>query len=247
MARGNCDLLFLVALVGRSARVEAFHRPPDSVLSQLDAWFKDGTIRSMVATTLSEAALGYLLGNVIGIVLALCCGLFPSIFGKCVEPVVTALYASPKFVFVPLLFVWLGAGYEPRVVLIALGVFAYSFVNTATGIRTVDTDQLVMLKLLGADRKEVAVKLLLPHTFGYIVTGLTNAAVHAVSIAIGTEILFGTTAGIGGVLFTESELFNARDVLAALVTATVLASIAIQLTMGLGRWVTRPGGRFARY
>ena len=220
---------------------------PDAVISQIRAWLADGTARAATWVTFKEAGTGYFIGSFIGVTLALLTGLLPSIFAKCVEPVVTAIYASPKFVIVPLLFVWLGAGFYPRVVLISLAVFAFVFISTATGIKTVDPDQARMLQMLGANRKQMATTLVLPHTTSYIVTGMTNAAAHAVTIAIGTEILFGTTAGLGGIMYTESELFDAKQVLASLVIATIVASVTIQLVMGIGRWLTRPGGRYAKY
>jgi len=219
---------------------------PDLVLSQLRIWWDDGSLVSNSAITVKEAMTGYFIGASTGVFLALMVGLLPSIFGKCVEPVVTAIYASPKFVIVPLLFVWLGAGFTPRVVLISLSVFALLFINTVTGIRTVDTDRARMLELLGADRKQMAQKLLLPHTMGYITTGLTTSAPFAITIAVGSEILFGTTNGLGGVMYTESQLFNALQVLASLVIATAISSIAISTSRYLAQKLAGSGGRFAR-
>jgi len=219
---------------------------PGPVWDQIKLWYDTNFLWNIIGTTASEAAAGYGIGAAIGIVLALLVGLLPSIFGKVVEPVVVAIYAAPKFVLIPLFFVWLGAGFYPRVLLISLSVFALLFVNTVTGIRTVDPDRVRVFQLLGADRQQIARKMLLPHTMGYIATGLTTAAPFAVTIAVGSEILFGATGGLGGTMYTQSELFNAKQVLAALAVATALSAVAITIGRGLGVKIAGPGGRFAR-
>jgi ABC-type nitrate/sulfonate/bicarbonate transport system permease component len=44
-------------------------------------------------------------------------------------------------------------------------------------------------------------------------------------MAIGAEILFGTTTGLGGTLYTDAQQFNAAAVIAALIIATALAAV----------------------
>jgi NitT/TauT family transport system permease protein len=117
------------------------------------------------------------------------------------------------------------------------------FVNTVTGLRTVDPDRLRMLLLLGAGRAQVASKLLLPHTMGYVATGLTFAAPFALTIAIGAEMLFGTQEGLGGTLYTRAQMFDAASVLAALGVSTVLASLLIAACAWLGDQLTWLEGR----
>jgi ABC-type nitrate/sulfonate/bicarbonate transport system permease component len=86
-----------------------------------------------------------------------------------------------------------------------------------------------MMRMFGAGRTQVARKLLIPHTSTHVITGLTLALPHAVFLAIGTEILFGDTNGIGGVLNTEAQLFNPAAVFGAVAIATVLSALLLAL------------------
>src|SRR5262249_22980859 len=124
----------------------------------------------------------------------------------------------------------LGSGLLPVTYLVILAVFPVVTIYTLTGIRTVDPARVTMLKLMGAGRLKVARKILLPHTARYLITSIVLALPHALTIAIGGEILFGTTQGIGGTLFSASQLFQSSQVLATLVIATVLSVVLIGLT-----------------
>ena len=204
-----------------------FSASAGEVVRQLRTWLTNGTAWDMTERTLSEALAGLAVGSAAGILLAMAIGLSPPIVGRFFEPFVSALYAMPKFVLVPILFVWIGAGFTPRVIIVTISTLPILTIYTLTGIRTVDPDRAWMLRLYGANRRQVGAKLLLPHTIRHIVTGLTLALPHAMFIAIGAEILFGDTNGIGGVLNTEAQLFNPQAVFASLTIATVLSVVLI--------------------
>jgi NitT/TauT family transport system permease protein len=219
-----------------------FFSAPAPVWDELWAWGSNGTMWSITKATLIESGVGFGIGAALGIAVALAIALLPSVVGQLVEPFVTALYAMPKFVLIPVLFVWMGAGLTPRVVIVAAAVFPIMTIYTVTGVRTVDPARVQALTLFGASRRQIAAKLLLPHSLGYVITGVTFAAPHAVFLAIGAEILFGTPDGIGGLLNTQAELFNSVDVLAALVVATALSIVLMAVVRQLGLLFTGPEG-----
>jgi NitT/TauT family transport system permease protein len=214
-----------------------FLAPPSAVWDQLTSWAANGTMWSLSYTTFSEAFTGFVIGSAAGVLFALCIGLSSYVTGKVLEPLVVATYAMPKFVLVPIVYVWLGSNFLPRALLVTVAVFPLVAIYTLTGIRTVDPDQVTMMRLLGAGRVEIATKLLVPHTMRYLVSGLTFSFPHAVTMAIGAEILFGTTSGLGGTLYTEAQQFNAAAVLSALIIATILAALLTGICRLLGNAV----------
>jgi NitT/TauT family transport system permease protein len=213
----------------------AFVAGPSATWSQLVTFFHDGTLWSMMGTTLEETLVGFGIGAVIGVILALLIGLSPDSVGKIFEPFIAGFYAMPKFVLVPVLFVWIGSGFLPRMYLVMLAVFPVIAIYMISGIRTVDPGTLRSFQLYGASRTQIARKLLLPHAGGYFVTALTFALPHALTFAIGAEILFGSSNGIGGVLFTEGSDFSSAGVIAALIVGTVLSAIFIWLARQVGQ------------
>lgn len=220
----------------------AFFAYPGKVFDEIGTWLSNGTAWSLASTTLAEALAGFAIGSVLGIIIALAIGLLPQIVGEVFEPFVTALYTAPKFVFIPLLFIWLGADFAPRAVLVVLAVFPVITIYTLVGIRTLDPARAHMFRLLGASRVQIASKLLLPHTAGYVTTGMTVVLPQAMFMAIGAEILFGTSTGLGGRMYTQAELFNGTGVLAALVISTILSGLLIWGVGGLARRLLKIGG-----
>jgi NitT/TauT family transport system permease protein len=232
-------LLYLLWTQVLQAHVStAFLAGPQATFSRLGDDARDGALWSMIKVTLSEALTGFGAGTAIGVVLALVIVLSPPIVGQAFEPLIAGFYAMPKFVFTPVLFVWIGSGFLPRMYLVLLAVFPVITIYTITGMRTVDPGTLDAFRRYGANRWQIGLKLLLPRATGYLVTAITFALPHALTFAIGAEILFGTTNGIGGELFTQSQAFNSAGVLAALVVGTALSALFIWLSQVVGRRLT---------
>jgi NitT/TauT family transport system permease protein len=211
-----------------------FLASPGQTWSAIKSLWSQGTLWPIAWTTIREATRGLAIGSVAGIVLALMIGLLPALFGSVVEPVVTGLYAMPKFVLAPVLFIWFGANLVPRTLLVALAVFPVMCIYTVTGIRTADPAAATMMRLNGASERQVAVKLLIPHARSYMGTAFVFAIPHAVTVAIAAEILLGATNGVGGTLNLDAGMFNASGVMAAVVIGTAICVCAMSIAHVLG-------------
>jgi NitT/TauT family transport system permease protein len=207
-----------------------FFASPEAVFRKIGDWWDSGKLLPILKTTLTVATSGLGIAICLGLTLGLTIGLAPYLVGKVLEPIVIAIYAMPKLALVPVLFVALGSGFTPRVVLIVLASVPVIAIFTVTGIRTVDPDATKMMQLFGSSRLQIGAKLFLPHAMGYFMTAVVLEAPHAVTMAIGAEILFGTTGGIGGISNVASASFDAAGVLAAVVVGTVLCATAIALS-----------------
>jgi NitT/TauT family transport system permease protein len=244
LGRGGAEVLRWVVSLGLLLTVwqwllvphasPVFVAAPSAVWHELGSMASDGSLWSGVGTTLAEALVGFAIGLFIGMVFALAIGMMTPLVGRLLEPVVTAVYTSPKFVLAPILFIWFGAGFGPRIILVAADVFPVIAIYALGGIRTVNTDVVLALRLYGGGWRHVAGKVLVPHISGDLITAVTVALPRAVTIAIGVEILFGTTTGIGGLLNTDTDLFSASGVWATLVVGTVISALFIALTQGAG-------------
>ena len=87
-----------------------------------------------IGTTLQELLIGYVIGSLIGIVLAGVITQFPFV-EKVITPYVILLVTTPMLALVPLLVLRLGFGLEPRIVAVALAVGPMVMINSATGFR----------------------------------------------------------------------------------------------------------------
>jgi NitT/TauT family transport system permease protein len=136
-----------------------------------------------ISHTMFEAVMGFLMGSFIGLGLGL---LFMQ--SKWVEaiimPYVVAFQTLPKLAIAPLFIIWFGYEVEAKIFLAGLVAFFPLLVNTMVGLRSVNQDQLDLLRSLSASRWKTFWKLQFPSALPFIFAGLEIAAVFSLLGAI---------------------------------------------------------------
>src|SRR5215210_1733089 len=98
--------------------------------------------------TLRALVIGYFAGTVIALLIGISVAESEA-FDRAVFPYVVALQSMPKIALAPLVIVWFGFGIESKIVLVALICFFPLFINTVTGIRSVDPDIIDQMRVFG--------------------------------------------------------------------------------------------------
>ena len=117
---------------------------------------------------------GFGLAIVVGVLLGFVIG-SSRIAYAAIYPLMTAFNALPKAAFVPILVVWFGIGVGPAVLTAFLISFFPIVVNVATGIATTEPELEDVLRVLGAKRWDVLVKIGLPRSMPYFFGSLKVA------------------------------------------------------------------------
>jgi putative hydroxymethylpyrimidine transport system permease protein len=174
--------------------------------------------------TAREVLLGFALAIAAGLAIAVALHL-SSLLRRAFYPLVVASQAVPVVVIAPILVIWLGFGIAPKLIVIALICFFPVVVNTLDGLRSVDQDQVKMLRTLDASRWEVFRRLELPHSLPYLFSGAKVAVAVSVIGAVFAELV-GSDAGLGhAIQVGTAELLTARVFAAVL----ILSAMAIAL------------------
>jgi NitT/TauT family transport system permease protein len=121
-----------------------------------------------------------------------------------IYPLMTAFNALPKAAFVPILVVWFGIGIGPAILTAFLISFFPIMVNIATGLATLEPELEDVLRVLGARRWDVLVKVGLPRSLPYFYGSLKVAITLAF---VGTTVSEMTAAneGIGYLLISAGS------------------------------------------
>lgn len=196
---------------------------PLAVFLQLKDWTLDGTLWYNTQVTLEETLLGLLYGVAAGIVAGFLLGLQP-ILGKILDPFIVALYSIPKVALAPLFILWFGFELEMKVIVAAVTVFFLVFFNTLTGVRNVDQNLIDAVRLMGAKRRDIMLKVIIPSTTGYVLTGLHMAIPYALVGAVVGEVI-SVNRGLGYLLNNSASEFSSSGVFAALFMITVIAGL----------------------
>jgi NitT/TauT family transport system permease protein len=136
-----------------------------------------------ISHTLFEAVLGFFMGSFIGLGLGL---LFMQ--SKWIEaiimPYVIAFQTLPKLAIAPLFIIWFGYEVESKIFLAGLVAFFPLLVNTMVGLKSVNQDQLDLLRSFSASRWKMFWKLQFPSALPFIFAGFEIAAVFSLLGAI---------------------------------------------------------------
>jgi ABC-type nitrate/sulfonate/bicarbonate transport system permease component len=174
--------------------------------------------------TAQEVLLGFAIALAVGVAVAVALHLSPML-RRALYPIVVASQAVPIVVIAPILVIWFGFGMGPKLIVIALICFFPIVVNTLDGLRTVDRDQVRMLRTLGAGRWDTFRRLELPASLPYMFSGAKIAVAVAVIGAVFGELV-GSDAGLGhAIQVGMAQLLTARVFAAVL----LLSAMAIAL------------------
>lgn len=195
---------------------------PVQVVSALVADFP--LLLSHMWTTLSEAALGLAIGVAVGFVFAVLMDKFET-FYLAFNPLLTVSQTIPTVAIAPLLVLWFGYGLMPKVLLVVLTTFFPVTVALASGFRSVDPDQVDLLRTMNATEWQIFRYAKLPAAMEQFFSGLRISATYAIVGAVISEWLGGFT-GLG-VYMTRVRKSFAYDRMFAVIIITSALSLAL--------------------
>lgn len=195
---------------------------PVQVVSALVADFP--LLLSHMWTTLSEATLGLAIGVAVGFVFAVLMDKFET-FYLAFDPLLTVSQTVPTVAIAPLLVLWFGYGLMPKVLLVVLTTFFPVTVALASGFRSVDPDQVDLLRTMNATEWQIFRYAKLPAAMEQFFSGLRISATYAIVGAVISEWLGGFN-GLG-VYMTRVRKSFAYDRMFAVIIITSALSLAL--------------------
>ena len=209
---------------------------PSLIAGRLGQWFS-GEIYIHLWTTEVELVMGLVIGTVLGVLAGLLLGRSASL-GNLLRPIIVAFYSVPLVSLAPLFIMFFGVELMPKIVLVSIVVFFLLFFNTFGGVESIDTDLVSSLELMGANRREVFLKVVLPASMAWILGGIKIALPYALVATITGEMLAARN-GLGYVLNHASQQFDMTSIYAVLVVLMVVGIIVSEIAARLELWLLR--------
>ncbi len=212
-----------------------FGYPPDSPRSLL----------FHASVTLSATLLGFVLGAVLGIVLAVLIIHLRSL-EKSLMPWIICSQMVPILAVAPIVIVVLGSigirGLLPKSLISAYLCFFPVTIGMVKGLTSPDSIQRDLMRTWSADRRQVFFKLRWPSSVPFLFASLKVAITISLIGAIVGELPTGVQAGIGARLLAGSYYGQTIQIWAALLTASLMASVLVGMTGLVERVVARAMG-----
>lgn len=208
---------------------------PTSIAIQMWQMIASGSMEFHLGVTLLRIFAGFLVAAVTGIALGLLMGM-SRIVSRVADIWIAALYPLPKISLIPLLIIWLGTGEAYRIVISAITAFFPIVISTYSGIRQVDRGLIKAAEDLGANGRQIQLKVVIPAAMPSILAGLQLGMGVTIILIVAAEMIGGSSqSGMGYLLISSGQVMETEKVFASLVMLAVMGAAIIKLQ----QWIDR--------
>lgn len=197
--------------------------------------------------TLSSTLLGFLMGTVLGILIAVGIVHVPAL-AKSFLPWIIASQTIPMLAVAPMIIVILAAvnvtGLLPKALISTYLSFFPVAVGMVKGLRSPEVMHLDLMRTYNASKWQTFWKLRVPASVPFFFTSIKVAIAASLVGAIVGELPTGAVAGIGSKLLAGSYYSQTIDIWAALIAGSIVAILLVTIVDVIGRFVgSRMGGK----
>jgi ABC-type nitrate/sulfonate/bicarbonate transport system permease component len=210
---------------------------PSSVFVYLSRMIADGSMPYHLGITLLRIFVGFALAAVCGIVLGVLMGRSRTV-ARVAVVWIAARYPLPKISLIPLLFIWVGTGEAYKIVISAISAFFPIVISTYAGIRQTDRGLIKAAKDLGANARQIQLKVVIPGAIPSIFAGLHLGMGIAIILVVAAEMIGGSSqGGMGWLLISSGQVMETEKVFASLIVLAVVGAVVIKLQQWIDRRV----------
>lgn len=200
---------------------------PSAIWQLFLEYLKDGSLFTHIGISVWETVLGFTIGTILGILVAI--GLWWSKkFAKICDPFLVVLNALPKTALAPILIVWAGAGIR-GIVVIAITISVVTTILSAYNyFINVEEEKVQMLKSFGASKYQILTKLILPSNVGNIINIVKiNIGLSWVGVIVGEFLV--SRYGIGYLIVYGGQVFRLDLVMMGVAVLAICAWIMYEV------------------
>lgn len=190
-----------------------------------------GELWTHLGTSCLETVVGFLLGTIAGALIAVALWLSPALY-RIFDPYLVVLNSLPKTALGPVFIVWMGAGSGAIIAMTLAISLVVTVLEVYNGFRATDEGKLRLLRSLGADRRQLLFKLVLPANLPTLINALkVNVGLSWVGVIMGEFLV--SRAGLGYLIVYGSQVFKMDLVMASVLLLALAAAGMYQVILFL--------------
>jgi NitT/TauT family transport system permease protein len=220
------------------ALVEQFKTLPAASVAS-DAWKLKDQLAAAAGRTALAAFAGLSMSVVLGTFLAF---LFSQsgMIRRALYPYAVLLQTIPIIAIAPIVIISFGRGFL-SITLVSCVISLFPIItNTTTGLLQIDPNLLDLFRLNGATRLQTLIKLRVPSSLPYLLSGVRIACGSAIVGAIVGEFFVGSgQPGLGAMIQGKSASFDLSELYATVLTSTALGTAAFAGVTMIGEAILR--------
>jgi NitT/TauT family transport system permease protein len=209
--------------------------PPTSIFRYLMAMIADGSLPLNLAITFLRILAGFAVAGLLGVMLGVVMGM-SRLISRILDPWIAALYPLPKISLIPLLIIWLGTGETYILTISAITAFFPVVISTYSGIRQTDQGLVKAARDLGANERQVQMKVVIPAALPSISAGLQLGMGVTIILVVAAEMIGGSNqSGMGYLLVHYGQVMETEKVFASLLVLAVFGGIIMKTQAAIDR------------
>lgn len=198
-----------------------FLPPPTKVLVLFFTMLLDGSLIKFTAVTFAAGTAGFLIGAIVGLVLAVLCTA-KTYIRDFFLPLISAAYPIPAIIWVPISLLWFGFSVKSLIFVVALASFFNVFYNTFIGIKSINPVYVRVAQNLNIKGFAYFREIIVFGSLPFLIAGMRLAVGASWRVIVGAEMLATTVKGLGWFLWRASEFFRYDQVFVGMITIGIV-------------------------
>jgi NitT/TauT family transport system permease protein len=187
--------------------------------------------------TSGSTLIGFVTGTLVGALIGLSFW-WSKQYALISEPFLIVLNAMPKLALAPIVVILLGIGFFSKIALAFSLTVVVSALSAYSGVKCVDQDMERLMYSLGAKRRQVFTKVVIPWSMPWIISSLRINIALALAGAIVGEFI-ASSHGVGRMIMFAGTILNVDLVWVGVVVLSLLSMLMYWGVVVLEKWLSK--------
>lgn len=200
---------------------------PSAIWKLLINYLYNGRLLNHIGISLFETIMGFILGTLLGVGVALALWWF-DFLAMVLDPYLVVLNSLPKTALAPIIIIWVGAGYKGIIVTAISISIVVTIMNMYESYKSVDEDKVKLLQTFGATKLQILRKLIIPFSIPSLISTLKiNIGLSWVGVIVGEFLV--SRAGIGWLIVYGGQVFKLDIVMMSILILGFISAIMYKI------------------
>jgi NitT/TauT family transport system permease protein len=199
--------ILLWEISARLGWIDVFlYSSPSAIWNLFIEYIVRGRLHYHVGISLLETIIGFILGTVIGVAVAMILW-WSEFLARVLDPYMVILNSLPKTALAPIFIILFGAGYKGIIVTAISVSLVVTIMNMFSSYISVDEDKLKLLETFGATKFQILRKVIIPSSIPDLISTLkVNIGLSWVGVIVGEFLV--SKAGLGYLIVYGMQVFR---------------------------------------
>lgn len=213
-------------ILAQTGKIDSFITSQPSRIVKTFMNLSSNDLLEHLKITCTETFVGFLLGTIAGVIIAIILWWSPFI-SKVSEPFLVVLNSLPKTALGPVIIIWVGAG-MPAIIVMAISIsLIVTILEILNGFLHTDEEKIKMAKTFNANKVQILTKIVIPSNIPTFFNTLkVNIGLSLVGVISGEFLV--SKGGLGYLIVYGGQVFQLDLVMTSVIILAVVAALMYQ-------------------